>query len=85
MWIAKIVVNYKPGILNPEAKTIKNALGSLGYEGIDDIETGKYFQLTFSEELSKDEVDKLTIDLCDRLLTNPVIQRYSYQLEEVSK
>ena len=85
MWSAKIIVEYKAGILDPEAKTIQRAFDNLGYNDISKIETGRYFKLNFKESFNKDEVEKHVIEVCDKLLSNPVIENYSYELEEVSK
>ncbi|RKY56703.1 MAG: phosphoribosylformylglycinamidine synthase, purS protein [Candidatus Neomarinimicrobiota bacterium] len=92
MWIAKVIVSYKTGILDPEAKTIHNALISFpegilseGYQYISKIETGKYFQISFDDSVNREKAEELTKQACDKLLTNPVIQKYKFQLEEVSK
>lgn len=84
MWKAKIVVTYKSGILDPEAKTIQHALGNLGYRHIENVETGRYFVIDFDAALSKDQAENLTKEMCAKILSNPVIQKYSYNLEEVN-
>jgi phosphoribosylformylglycinamidine synthase PurS subunit len=83
MWKAKIIVTYKTGILDPEAKTIQHALGSLGYGDIDTIEAGRYFTVTFNQRLNQKNAKVLTEEICEKILSNPVIQEYSYELEEV--
>ena len=85
MWLAKVIVSYKTGILDPEAKTIHNALISLGYRDINKVETGKYFQISFSDSIDREKAEELTKQACDKILSNPVIQKYTFQLEEVSK
>lgn len=85
MWLAKVIVSYKTGILDPEAKTIHNALISLGYQDINKVETGKYFQISFSDSIGREKAEELTKQACDKILSNPVIQKYTFQLEEVSK
>lgn len=84
MWKAKVIVTYKPGILDPEAKTIHNALKSLGYEYISELDTGKYFQMTYTDKISREDAENLTQEICTKLLSNPVIQKYAYELIEVS-
>lgn len=84
MWKAKVIVTYKPGILDPEAKTIHNALRSLGYEDISELDTGKYFQMTYTDKISREDAENLTQEICTKLLSNPVIQKYAYELIEVS-
>jgi len=92
MWLAKVIVSYKTGILDPEAKTIHNALISFpegilseGYRDINKVETGKYFQISFSDSIDREKAEELTKQACDKILSNPVIQKYTFQLEEVSK
>lgn len=83
MWQAKIVVTYKPGILNPEAKIIQQALGNLGYRNIAQLETGRYFQIQYDGDLNRSQVETLTRELCDKILSNPVVQKYDFELIEV--
>jgi len=85
MWVAKVVVNYKPGILDPEAKAVQNALSSLGYQDINQVETGKYFRLVLSDKLSRKKAEEVTHEACDKLLSNPVIENYRFDLEEVAE
>lgn len=83
-WKAKIIVTYKPGILDPEAKTIQNALKNLGYEAVEDVKAGRYFELHLKAGLSKDEAREMVEQMATRILSNPVIQQFSYQMEEVA-
>ncbi len=84
MWSAKIIVEYKEGILDPEAKTIQRAFDNLGYDDIKKIQTGRYFKLNFENAIKKEEADVHVKEVCDKLLSNPVIENYTYELEEVS-
>jgi len=79
---ARIIVRYKPGILDPEGKTIYDALKSLGFEKVEGVETGKYFEITFAGDVDKNKAKELTTDACERLLANPVIQNYSFEIVE---
>lgn len=85
MWLAKIVVTYKEGILDPEAKTIQHALETLGYENIDELEAGKYFEVRLKSGLKRTQAEKLIHEICDRVLSNPVIQKYTFELEEAGR
>jgi len=84
MWKAKIIVTYKPGILDPEAKTIQHALGSLGYRTIQDISAGRFFELSLDGRLSRAAAEEQTREICEKVLSNPVIQKYSYELSETA-
>lgn len=83
MWNAKIIVEYKEGILDPEAKAIKSAFNTMGHDEIKDITTGRFFHLEFDSKMGKSEVDEKVQEVCHKLLSNPVIENYKYELEEV--
>lgn len=82
MWKATIIVTYKTGILDPEAKTIQQALGSLGYTRIEELRAGRFFEITLSGELSRADADARIKEICAKVLSNPVIQQYHYELQE---
>ena len=42
---ARVFVTLKPSVFDPQGKTIADALHSLGYDGVDDVRQGKYFEL----------------------------------------
>lgn len=82
MYKVEVIVTYKEGILNPEAKTINNALHSLGYKSIDNVKSGKYFELTFPADMDDSEVEKTTDAVCHKLLSNPVIENFSFNINK---
>lgn len=82
MWRAIIVVKYKEGILDPEAKTIQHALGTLGYHVVTDLTTGKYFEVEIDGSLSRAEAEKVVQEISSKILSNPVVQRFTYELTE---
>ena len=78
---AKVIVTLKEGILDPQGKTITEAFPGVGIEGIKKIQTGKFFELFFeSDELEQARTS--TEEACRKLLSNPVIENYSYELSE---
>lgn len=83
MWCAKIIVDYKEGILDPEAKAIKSAFITMGHDEIKNIITGRYFHLEFDGTVKKEDVEEKVQEVCHKLLSNPVIENYKYELEEV--
>jgi phosphoribosylformylglycinamidine synthase len=79
--IAKIYITLKAGVLDPQGKTIHNALCSLGYEELVGVRLGKYIvmQLKGSDtESARSRVE----EMCRRLLANPVIEDYRFEIEE---
>ena len=75
----KIFVTLRAGILDVQGKMIHRALGSLGYDSVDDVKVGKYIQLELKD--GKDlglDIEKM----CEQLLTNPVIEDFTYEVEQ---
>ncbi len=79
---AYVYVSLKKSVLDPQGKTIYNALKKMGYQGIGDVRQGKYFEITLDgalpEDAAKAEVEKIAREV----LTNPVIEEFSYRLEK---
>ena len=76
---AKIRITLKTGVLDPQGKAIQNALGSLGFAGVDEVRQGKYIEVDLKEAdpaKAKAEVERM----CRELLANMVIENYSYEL-----
>ncbi|MFB0519145.1 MAG: phosphoribosylformylglycinamidine synthase subunit PurS [Acidobacteriota bacterium] len=77
---AKVFVTFKEGVLDPQGKTIKSAIDSLGYKGVEDVRQGKYFELTL-DNLPKKKADKLVKEIAEKILTNPIIEQFRYHIE----
>lgn len=76
---ARIKVTLKPGVLDPQGKAIQNALGALGFDGVNDVRQGKYIEVDvagMSEDQARAQVERM----CRDLLANTVIENYSYEL-----
>ncbi|GAA5819517.1 MAG: phosphoribosylformylglycinamidine synthase [Methanobrevibacter sp. CfCl-M3] len=75
----EVKISLKKGMLNPEASTIERALDLLGYE----VEsTNSYNTITFKiEEENELEVNKKVEDMCQKLLTNPVIHDHEISIK----
>lgn len=76
---ARVYVTLKRSILDPQGKTINNALASLGYAAVRDVRQGKYFELELATA-SADEARALATEVADRLLANPVIESYRVEV-----
>ena len=79
---ARVYVSLKPTVNDPEGNTIASALGSLGFAGVDSVRSGKYFQVKLRAAGSKD-ARKAVDQMCSRLLANPVIEAYQFDVEAV--
>ncbi len=79
LFFAKVFVRLKDGVLDPQGSTIKRALLDMGYNGIEEIRTGKVFEINFSLEDSK-KSEELIDEICKKLLANPVIEKYKFEI-----
>ena len=79
---AHVYVTLKRTVLDPQGQTIQGALKKLQFSKVADVRQGKYFLLTLADGTTRDaaqqEVDRIARDV----LTNPVIEEYSFRLEE---
>lgn len=83
MYQARINVTLKKSVLDPQGKTVLHALESLGYKEARDLRVGKYFELTV-DAADRGKAEERIREMCDRILINPVIEQYSYELDEVA-
>ncbi len=77
--LAVVYVKLKDGVLDPQGSTIKRALEDMGYRGIKQIRSGKIFEITFKQD-EKTKPEKLIDEICRKLLTNPVIEKYNFEI-----
>jgi phosphoribosylformylglycinamidine synthase PurS subunit len=79
---AYVYVTLKSTVLDPQGKTIQSALRKMSYKGVDEVRQGKYFVLTLDSGMEKDSAKAEIERIAREVLTNPVIEEYSYRLEE---
>jgi phosphoribosylformylglycinamidine synthase subunit PurS len=76
---AKIIVTPKKAVLDPQGKTIQGALEHMGYTGIKAVHVGKYLEIEVDGD--RDTVRQQIDEACHKLLSNPVIEDYHFELE----
>ncbi len=81
MITAKVTVTFKDGVLDPQGKTIFNALHDLGYDNVKGVSTGKVFHLKLNQN-GRAEAQKQIDEICRKLLANPVIEQYKIEVQE---
>ena len=79
--MAHVYVTMKRTVLDPQGQTIFNALKKMRFAGVDDVRQGKYFQLTLSDGLKEAEARAEVERIAREVLTNPVIEEFTYKLE----
>ncbi|MBP0493645.1 phosphoribosylformylglycinamidine synthase subunit PurS [Roseomonas indoligenes] len=76
---AKVYVMPKNGVLDPQGKAIAHALGTLGFEGIGEVRTGKVIELELAE--TDPEAAKAAAEaMARKLLANTVIESFRVEL-----
>ncbi|MCK9322988.1 MAG: phosphoribosylformylglycinamidine synthase subunit PurS [Candidatus Methanomethylophilaceae archaeon] len=75
MAVIDIRIELKKGVADPEGTNTKKTLESLGFNGIENVKTVKFFEVTL--DMPADEAKKHGEEMCKKLLANPVIQTYS--------
>ena len=81
-YAVRIDVTHVPGVLDPQGATVERALPALGYSNVSEVSIAKTIRLVLdadSAEAARTQVD----NMCQRLLANPVIERYTVELDEV--
>jgi phosphoribosylformylglycinamidine synthase len=76
----KIFVSLKQGVLDPQGKAIEGSLHALGYSEVHGVRMGKYLELDV-EAASRSATEARVREMCDKLLANPVIEDYRFEIE----
>ena len=70
-----VVITLKKDVLDPQGKVIHQTLDGMGFEGINEVRQGKYFEINIKENDKKVAEDKVE-EMCKKLLANLVIENY---------
>jgi phosphoribosylformylglycinamidine synthase subunit PurS len=76
---AKIIVTPKKAVVDPQGKTVQNALEQMGHRGIKAVHVGKYLEIELDGD--KEAARKSLNDACHKFLSNPVIEDYRLEIE----
>jgi phosphoribosylformylglycinamidine synthase len=77
----KIFVSLKKGVLDPQGKAIERSLHTLGYHEVQDVRAGKYLEIQI-ESASRQTAELRVREMCDKLLSNTVIEDYRFEIDE---
>jgi len=80
MLTARIYVTLKPGVLDAQGDTVKSALEILGFTGVEAVRIGKFMVVTLNSA-TREQATAQVEGMCKRLLANPVIEDYAFELE----
>ena len=69
------VVTLKKDVLDPQGKVVNQTLKNMGYSDVVNVRQGKFFEIELNES-DKEKAKKIVEDICEKLLTNIVIEDY---------
>jgi phosphoribosylformylglycinamidine synthase len=81
MYLARVYVTLKPTVNDPQGLTIRGALHSLGFADVESVRAGKYLEVRLDAK-DKKRAEKQLTEMCRKLLANPVIEDYRFELAE---
>jgi len=70
-----VIITLKKDVLDPQGKVIHQTLSGMGFEDINEIRQGKYFEINTKENNQKKAEEKVE-EMCKKLLTNLVIENF---------
>lgn len=79
MFLAKVYIRLKPSVNDPQGLTIRGGLRQLGFDSVTDVRAGKYMEIRLNAQDRADAQAQVAA-MCDRLLANPVIEDYSFEV-----
>jgi phosphoribosylformylglycinamidine synthase len=82
VYLAKVRVTLRPSILDPQGKAVAHAIGTLNVGPVDDVRMGKYVEMKIRAS-SEAEARKITEDVCAKLLANPVMEDFTYEVSKL--
>jgi phosphoribosylformylglycinamidine synthase PurS subunit len=77
---AKVYVTLKPSVLDPQGKAIHHSAELLGYQKIEDIRQGKYFEIALDPSVSESDARSAAERIAKDVLANPIIEDYRVEI-----
>jgi len=77
---AKIIITPKKAVLDPQGKTVQNALAHMGFAGVGSVHVGKYLEIELAGSDPR-AAHKQIDEACHKILSNPVIEDYRFEIE----
>ncbi len=81
MFKARVHVLLKPGVLDPQGSAVQKALQTMEYRGVQEVRIGRYIEIYLESE-SKEKASREVEEMCQRLLANPVIEDFTFEVVE---
>ena len=69
------IITLKKDVLDPQGKVIHQALDGMGFENVNEVRQGKYFEIDVDEK-DPNKAKSVVEDMCKKLLANLVIENF---------
>jgi phosphoribosylformylglycinamidine synthase len=83
-WLARVIITLKPVVNDPQGLAVTSGLHNLGYSEVASTRVGKYLEVELTaadETTARAQVE----EMCRRLLANPVIENYRFELAALAE
>src|SRR5688500_15839884 len=77
---AKVYVNLKSGVLDPQGKAIQHSVELLGFTGISDVRQGKYFEIALDPAVDNQQARESVEKMAREVLSNSIIEDYREEI-----
>ena len=81
MFLARVYVVLKPTVNDPQGQTILGGLKTLGFQSVTSVRIGKYLEIKL-ETRDRSQAEAQVREMCQKLLANPVIEEFRFELAE---
>jgi phosphoribosylformylglycinamidine synthase subunit PurS len=78
---ARIIITPKKAVVDPQGKTVQNALEHMGYQGVTGVHVGKYIEIDLDPGTDKEAARKALNDAAHKFLSNPIIEDYKLEID----
>ena len=82
MYLARVYVTLKPTVNDPQGQAVMGGLKTLAFDTVESVRIGKYLEIRV-REAGRDSAKRVVEGMCQRLLANPVIEEFHFELEEL--
>lgn len=82
VYLARIRVTLRQSILDPQGKAVEHGINSLGFEKVKNVRIGKYVEMQLETD-DRGEAERITEEVCRKLLANPIMEDYTFSVEVV--
>ena len=81
LYHSKILVTLRQSILDPQGKAVEHGVHSLGYDKVRNVRIGKFVEMNIDVP-NREEAERVTSEVSRKLLANPVMEDFSFTIEE---